>query len=134
MPITAFTTLAGTDIDALSPAKASVFDALNNRALHCQEALYDPTLHTPQVAHDHDGINSAKVVPSYTPNLMLYGHPSAGWATAGSAAHSANGIAFTAASASAYRVLFSGSAAQSKAAFGAGCDLAVSCVMRATGN
>ena len=37
---------------------------------HCQEITYDPATHTPAVAHDHDGTNSARLtIPS--PNLII---------------------------------------------------------------
>lgn len=54
------------DADALS----SVFVTLNHDITHVRELIADPASFTANVAHDHDGVNSARViVPS--PNLVV---------------------------------------------------------------
>ena len=57
--------------DPISPALASVAEATRQNLLTCQEMAYDSAAHTPTLAHDHDGKNSAAVHPP-SPNLITY--------------------------------------------------------------
>lgn len=133
MSLTPFTSLASGDCDAQSPARQATMRAHRDRSAHVQEFVYDRAVHVPRVAHDHDGKNSRRVMVPHVANLILYGHPSAGWTLTG-ATHSSNGLSFTAASQRANRVILDGNAARSKHAFGTGgCDLTLSFCCRPTG-
>lgn len=50
-----------TAVDPDSPGDAPLFGAIQGDLVHVRETVYDPALHTPQKAHNHDGVNSAAV-------------------------------------------------------------------------
>lgn len=56
-----FTTIADSSVDGSSPLDTTIVTALRDNGIHDRECIYDPALHTAAKAHEHTGVDSAKV-------------------------------------------------------------------------
>lgn len=56
-----FTTIADSSVDGSSPLDTTLVTALRDNGIHDRECIYDPALHTATKAHEHTGVDSAKV-------------------------------------------------------------------------
>ena len=61
MALPIFTVIAPSATQANAPLTTDLAVDWTNNTDHVRQTVYDPAIHTPQVAHDHDGVNSAKI-------------------------------------------------------------------------
>lgn len=134
-PSVSFAAIPSGDYDALSPAVEDLFGAMWERSLHCREVAYDPAVHKPKKAHDHDGVNSARVIGHHVPNLVLNSRFERGWTESGSVLGSFEGMRWNG-TGYVLRTLLDddNDPGASGRVWGAnGADLALSCYIRKTG-
>ena len=62
-PTYSWTYLTDASLDPISTVAATTWRDMNRDAIHCREIVLDTAAHTPTIAHDHDGLNSALIAP-----------------------------------------------------------------------
>jgi len=61
MALPVYTVIAASATQANAPLTTDLAQDWTNNTEHVRQTVYDPALHTPRLAHDHNGINSALV-------------------------------------------------------------------------
>ncbi len=60
-PSKPWVTISDTQVDADSPIDTTLVTGLRDDAIHVRETIYDPAVHTPAKAHEHNGTDSAQI-------------------------------------------------------------------------
>ena len=61
MSLPTYTVIAPSAIQANAPLTTDLATDWTDNTEHVRQTVYDPDIHTPQIAHDHDGFNSALI-------------------------------------------------------------------------
>lgn len=146
LPDAEFTPIPNLDIDVGQPITSFLMGELRDGAYHSRDVCYDPELHVPVLAHDHDGRNSAHLISApQMPNLLSTGTVWESGSFDAGGAESGRRWIFHATSAGPYGLPFSSGnqwaslclmdvdrPSASLSVFGAYCDVVVSCYLKAT--
>ena len=69
-----FTPIPDADIAVGQPITSFLMGEVRDGAYHSRDVLYNPDLHEPELAHNHNGLNSAHIVSApQCPNLITAG-------------------------------------------------------------
>ena len=71
-PSKAWTVIATAATDPDSPLDTTLITAIADNLTHVRETVYDPAIHTPALAHTHDGIDSVQISGNIAGALYMF--------------------------------------------------------------